>query len=77
MTDSLDLARREGTAPTRDEQARGFLLGVAAYGLWGLFPLYWALLVTGRRGALTARKVEAVRHQRSVSPATTGPGAES
>ncbi len=44
MTDSLDLARREGTAPARDEQARGFLLGVAAYGLWGLFPLYWALL---------------------------------
>ena len=44
MTDSLDLARREGAAPPRDEQARGFLLGVAAYGLWGLFPLYWALL---------------------------------
>lgn len=23
---------------------RGFLFGVAAYGLWGLFPLYWPLL---------------------------------
>lgn len=23
---------------------RGFLLGVAAYALWGLFPLYWPLL---------------------------------
>ena len=27
-----------------NEDRRGFLLGVAAYGLWGLFPLYWALL---------------------------------
>ena len=26
------------------EQRRGFLFGVAAYGLWGLFPLYWPLL---------------------------------
>jgi chloramphenicol-sensitive protein RarD len=27
-----------------NEQARGFVLGVAAYLLWGLFPLYWPLL---------------------------------
>ena len=26
------------------EQRRGLLLGVAAYGLWGGFPLYWPLL---------------------------------
>jgi chloramphenicol-sensitive protein RarD len=26
------------------EQRRGFLLGFAAYVLWGLFPLYWKLL---------------------------------
>ena len=26
------------------EERRGFLLGVAAYGLWGIFPLYWPLL---------------------------------
>ena len=26
------------------EHRRGFLLGVAAYGMWGLFPLYWPLL---------------------------------
>jgi chloramphenicol-sensitive protein RarD len=26
------------------EGRRGFLLGVAAYALWGLFPLYWPLL---------------------------------
>ena len=26
------------------EQRRGFLLGAAAYALWGLFPLYWPLL---------------------------------
>jgi chloramphenicol-sensitive protein RarD len=27
----------------RDER-RGFMYGVAAYGLWGIFPLYWPLL---------------------------------
>jgi chloramphenicol-sensitive protein RarD len=27
-----------------NESRRGFLLGVAAYGIWGLFPLYWPLL---------------------------------
>lgn len=26
------------------DQRRGFLLGVAAYAMWGLFPLYWTLL---------------------------------
>jgi chloramphenicol-sensitive protein RarD len=26
------------------ESRQGFLLGVAAYSLWGLFPLYWPLL---------------------------------
>ncbi len=26
------------------EQRRGFLLGAAAYVMWGLFPLYWRLL---------------------------------
>src|SRR6478736_3364350 len=26
------------------EHRRGFLLGVAAYAMWGLFPLYWPLL---------------------------------
>jgi chloramphenicol-sensitive protein RarD len=26
------------------DERRGFLLGLAAYGLWGIFPLYWPLL---------------------------------
>jgi chloramphenicol-sensitive protein RarD len=26
------------------EQRRGLIYGIAAYGLWGLFPLYWPLL---------------------------------
>lgn len=26
------------------EQRRGLLFGIGAYGLWGLFPLYWPLL---------------------------------
>ena len=29
------------------ETRRGLLLGVAAYSLWGLFPLYWPLLEPG------------------------------
>ena len=29
---------------SHDEYRRGVLLGVLAYGLWGLFPLYWKLL---------------------------------
>ncbi len=44
MTDSLERTRGQDAAPARDEQARGFALGVAAYGLWGVFPLYWVLL---------------------------------
>jgi chloramphenicol-sensitive protein RarD len=31
----------EARTPQQTEQARGIALGVAAYGLWGLFPLYW------------------------------------
>lgn len=27
-----------------EEESRGLLLGVAAYAIWGLFPLYWPLL---------------------------------
>ncbi len=27
-----------------NEERRGFLLGVAAYGCWGVFPVYWSLL---------------------------------
>ena len=27
-----------------NDERRGFLLGVAAYGMWGLFPIYWPLL---------------------------------
>ncbi len=44
MTDSLERTRGQDVAPARDEQARGFVLGVVAYGLWGIFPLYWVLL---------------------------------
>ncbi|RLV51200.1 EamA family transporter RarD [Nocardioides mangrovicus] len=32
------------SSPGRDQQSQGFLLGVAAYAMWGLFPLYWPLL---------------------------------
>lgn len=32
------------TAIARAEHRRGLISGVGAYGLWGLFPLYWPLL---------------------------------
>ena len=46
MTDSLERTRREGAAPARDEQARGFLSwGSRPTGLWGL---YSAVLAAAR-----------------------------
>lgn len=32
------------TPGTATEQRKGLIFGVAAYGMWGLFPLYWPLL---------------------------------
>jgi chloramphenicol-sensitive protein RarD len=34
----------EATAPQAALDRRGLTLGIAAYGLWGLAPLYWGLL---------------------------------
>jgi chloramphenicol-sensitive protein RarD len=39
------------------EQRRGFLLGVAAYVMWGLFPLYWPLLEPGSPLELLAHRI--------------------
>lgn len=39
------------------EQRRGFLFGVAAYGLWGLFPLYWPLLRPAEAVELLAHRI--------------------
>lgn len=36
---------------------RGLALGVAAYGLWGLFPLYWPLLEPGSAVEILAHRV--------------------
>ncbi|QIK65164.1 EamA family transporter RarD [Nocardioides sp. HDW12B] len=40
-----------------DERRKGFLLGVAAYALWGLFPLYWPLLEPAGAVELLAHRV--------------------
>ena len=32
------------TGPAGQDHRRGLIFGFAAYGLWGLFPLYWPLL---------------------------------
>jgi chloramphenicol-sensitive protein RarD len=39
------------------EERRGFLFGVAAYGLWGLFPLYWPLLEPASAVEILAHRV--------------------
>ena len=38
-------------------QRRGFLLGVAAYVMWGLFPLYWPLLEPAGAVEILAHRV--------------------
>lgn len=39
------------------ETRRGFLLGAAAYGMWGLFPLYWPLLKPATAVEILAHRV--------------------
>ena len=39
------------------EQRRGFLFGVAAYALWGLFPLYWPLLLPAGAVEILAHRI--------------------
>jgi chloramphenicol-sensitive protein RarD len=58
------------------EQRRGTLYGIAAYGLWGLFPLYWPLLKPADAVEILAQRMSwllvailvvlAVRHRWSV-----------
>jgi chloramphenicol-sensitive protein RarD len=38
-------------------ERRGTLLGLAAYGMWGLFPLYWPLLEPGGALEILAHRV--------------------
>ncbi len=39
------------------ETRRGFWFGVAAYGMWGLFPLYWPLLKPSGAGEILANRM--------------------
>jgi chloramphenicol-sensitive protein RarD len=39
------------------EGRKGFLLGIAAYGMWGAFPLYWPLLEPAGSVELLAHRV--------------------
>src|SRR5436190_8091302 len=39
------------------EHRRGFLLGAAAYAMWGLFPLYWPLLEPAGAVEILAHRV--------------------
>jgi chloramphenicol-sensitive protein RarD len=39
------------------DERRGFWFGVAAYGMWGLFPLYWPLLKPSGAGEILANRM--------------------
>jgi len=39
------------------EDRRGLLLGAAAFGLWGLFPLYWPLLEPAAASEILAHRI--------------------
>ena len=40
-----------------DDERRGLLLGAAAFGMWGLFPLYWPLLEPAAATEILAHRV--------------------
>ena len=48
----------------RDDR-RGVLFGIAAYGIWGLFPLYWPLLEPAGAGEILAHRMPVVPGRRS------------
>ena len=39
------------------ERRLGVLFGIAAYGIWGLFPLYWPLLKPAQAGEILAHRM--------------------
>ncbi|GAA1909230.1 EamA family transporter RarD [Nocardioides marmoribigeumensis] len=45
------------TAPDRNRARDGFVLGFAAYAMWGAFPLYWPLLEPAGAVELLAHRV--------------------
>ncbi|WP_329582786.1 EamA family transporter RarD [Kitasatospora sp. NBC_01250] len=46
-----------GSQGSQRELGRGVWLGVAAYGMWGLFPLYWPLLEPTASGDILANRM--------------------
>ncbi|MFF2040049.1 EamA family transporter RarD [Kitasatospora sp. NPDC058170] len=42
---------------TQQEAGRGLWLGAAAYGMWGLFPLFWPLLEPGAADDILANRM--------------------
>ena len=43
--------------PARSESTKGALYGVGAYGLWGLMPLYFILLIPANSIEIVANRV--------------------
>lgn len=53
----LSAKQQKASRPARSEAATGVLYGVGAYGLWGLLPLYFILLVPANSIEIVANRV--------------------
>ncbi|MDR0417249.1 MAG: hypothetical protein LBH76_08075, partial [Propionibacteriaceae bacterium] len=47
----------DGTAAARAHEPRGLAATFAAYGLWGLFPLYFGLLTRAGAAEVVAHRI--------------------
>ncbi|MCX4747208.1 EamA family transporter RarD [Kitasatospora sp. NBC_01287] len=50
-------AEPESSQALQREAGRGLWFGMAAYGIWGLFPLYWPLLEPSASGDILANRM--------------------
>lgn len=53
----MDTRNKRITLPPVTERRRGLIFGFGAYGIWGLFPLYWPLLEPAGAGEILASRM--------------------
>lgn len=57
VTSPIPDARVPSQRPVRSENSRGILYGVGAYGLWGMLPLYFLILLPATAVEIVANRV--------------------
>ncbi|WP_449373942.1 EamA family transporter RarD [Arthrobacter psychrolactophilus] len=57
QSNSLPTTPQKAAKPARSEAATGVLFGVGAYGLWGMMPLYFMLLLPANSIEIVANRV--------------------